>query len=405
MNNQELKKVYITANGCNRRLLDAKRLTDYFKKNQYQIVKHPKDADYILFFATALNDVRIKESWEFVERLKKHAGELILLGCLQEAVPSEFKEKWKGRHLRIKDMNKIDEFFPEFKHHYKEIAFSNKTFPIHGIYKGVYPKICFRRIFDYIKKPYRILDKIQSIVHKEKQENFNTTFIWLSQGCPNKCSFCAERKTVGDLISRPIEEIAQEYSNLIKDGKTDFELIGDDVGSYGIDIGTDLPALIKRLNEVDKGENIRWVIKHLHPKFIIKYRKEILTLAQTGKTSEIICSFQSGSNRILELMNRNHTIEEIIDTLKMFRQEMPEIKLATNIIVGFPSETEEEFQKTLDVFNSIYFDRVHLLKYFEAEGSDSSLIPDKVDDTIINKRIKKAKKFFRTKKIYCQSRD
>jgi tRNA A37 methylthiotransferase MiaB len=89
----------------------------------------------------------------------------------------------------------------------------------------------------------------------------------------------------------------------------------------------------------------------------------------------------------------------------MFRNEMPHIKLATNIIVGFPSETEEEFQMTLDVFNTIPFDRVHLLHYFEAEGSDSSKIQEKVDNKIIRKRINKAKKFFRKNGIYCQSRD
>jgi tRNA A37 methylthiotransferase MiaB len=104
-------------------------------------------------------------------------------------------------------------------------------------------------------------------------------------------------------------------------------------------------------------------------------------------------------------MNRNHTIEEIIETLLMFRKEMPKIKLATNIIVGFPSETEEEFQMTLDVFHTIPFDRVHLLQYFEAEGSDSSIIQEKIEPKVIRKRINKAKKFFRKKGIYCQSRD
>lgn len=397
--------VFISANGCNRRLLDARRLSEYFRKNDYQLLKHPKDANYIFFFASALNNVRIEESWDIIERLKKYDGELIVLGCLQEAVPSEFMQRWKGRHLRIKELHKIDDFFPDFTEKYKDIAFSNIPFPFKGMYNGVYPKICFSRIWNYIKSPQRFLDKFQSIIHKENQENFNTTFIWLSQGCPNKCSFCAERKTVGDLQSRSIDNIATEYQQLIDKGIRNFELIGDDVGSYGIDIDTDLPALIKRLSEIDAEKNVHWVIKHLHPKFIIKYKHDILWLATSGKVSEIICSFQSGSNRILELMNRNHTIEEIIETLLMYRKEMPNIKLATNIIVGFPSETEEEFQMTLDVFNTIPFDRVHLLHYYEAEGSDSSKIQEKVDNKIIRKRINKAKKFFRKKGIYCQSRD
>ncbi len=400
-----LNKVFITVNGCNRRLLDAKRLKDYFTENSFRVVEHPRMADYILFFASALNDVRIHESWDIIQRLQKYDGELIILGCLQEAVPAEFEKKWSGRHLRIKDMNRIDTFFPHIQTPYKNIPYSHIPFPLQGIYKGIYPKICLKRIVAYLKKPSRITDKLQSYIHRNKRENYDTCFIWVSQGCTNKCSFCAERKTVGDLISRPVEDIAMEYRRHLEKGMRRFELIGDDVGSYGTDAESNFPELINRLSEIDKDYDVHWVIKHLHPKFIIKYRDAILALAHAQKLTEIICCFQSGSNRILELMNRNHSIEDIIETLQIFKEKLPNIRLATNIIVGFPSETEEEFEMTLAVFDKVPFTRVHLLKYFESEGADSSLIPDKIDDAVINKRIKKAKKFFRNKRIYCQSRD
>jgi tRNA A37 methylthiotransferase MiaB len=196
-----------------------------------------------------------------------------------------------------------------------------------------------------------------------------------------------------------------EYRRLLGEGKRNFEFIGDDVGSYGLDLGITLPFLIRQLNEADKAYQVNWVIKHLHPKFIIKYKKELIETAGTGKIKELICCFQSGSNRLLRLMKRQHTIEEVTDTLTEFRKVLPDIKLATNIIIGFPTETAEDFLKTLHVFDEVYFDRVHMIKYYDAEGSDSFAIAPKVSDVEIARRIRLGKKFFKKRGIYFQTRD
>jgi threonylcarbamoyladenosine tRNA methylthiotransferase CDKAL1 len=192
---------------------------------------------------------------------------------------------------------------------------------------------------------------------------------------------------------------------MLDQGRRNFEFIGDDVGSYGLDIKSSFPELIAELGRRDAGYNVHWVIKHLHPKFIIKYQDDLIELARSGKVKEIICCFQTGSNRLLDLMNRQHTIEEVITTLKRFRQALPDIKLATNIIVGFPTETDEEFDQTLAVFDDVYFDRVHMIKYYDAEGSDSHEINPKVSDESIARRIKRAKKFLKKRDIYFQTRD
>ena len=107
------KQVYITSNGCNRRLLDADRVNRYFLLNGWKVTESPRDADFNLFFASALNRVRIDESFDIIERLTKFSGETIVLGCLMEVAPTEFRERWTGRALAVKDMNEIDSFFPE----------------------------------------------------------------------------------------------------------------------------------------------------------------------------------------------------------------------------------------------------------------------------------------------------
>ncbi len=407
MTNPDYKKkqVYITCNGCNRRLLDADRVKRYFIANGWEVSASPKNADYCIFFASALNRVRIDESFDIIERLKKFPGEKLVLGCLMEVAPKEFNSRWKGGSLAVKDMNEIDSFFPDFTIKYKNIPLGNTPLIAKNIYKTISPQVFLKQRISMAMSPNRVADKMYSYIHRKKAENYQTAFIWVSAGCPNNCSFCAERKVVGKPISRPLNEIVDEYKKLIAEGMRNFEFIGDDVGSYGLDINTTLPELFARLNNEDRHIKVNWVLKHLHPKFIVKYKNDLIEIARAGKITEIICCFQSGSNRLLALMNRQHTIEEVIVTLKEFRQALPEIKLATNIIVGFPTETDEEFNQTLQVFDEVYFDRVHMIKYYDAEGSDSHTIEPKVSDESIARRIKSAKKFLKQRDIYFQTRD
>jgi tRNA A37 methylthiotransferase MiaB len=398
-------QVYISSNGCNRRLLDAQRLKSYFILNGCTIVDNPLNANYIFFFASALNKVRIDESFEILGKLKKYKGEIIVLGCLMDVAPTDFSDFWKGKSLPVRDMNKIDDFFPGFKISYKDVPTSNIPVPSVNIYKTISPSLFLKNSLVTLLSPVRMGDKIYNYRHREKREDYGFTYIWVSSGCPNKCAFCAERKVVGTGISRPLEEIVAEYKQLLLEGKRNFEFIGDDVGSYGLDINLDLPHLLNKLNETDKDYKVNWVIKHLHPKFIIKYKDALTEIAQNEKIKEIICCFQSGNNRILELMNRQHTIEQVIEVLSEFRNILPHLKLATNIIVGFPTETDSDFEDTLIVFDRVFFDRVHMIRYYDAEGSDSHLFEPKVSDADILKRIKKAKVFLKQRKIYFQTRD
>ena len=406
MNSESVSiKAYISCNGCNRRLLDSQRLRQYLLANHCKIVNKPDTADYIFFFASALNKVRIDESLDIIKRLKKYRGEIIVLGCLMEVAPSSFSKYWKGKALAVKDMDRIDEYFPSFTIPYKNIPVQNHPIPNPNIYKTISPAVFVKQGISSLLSPVWVTDKIYKQIHKEQKEDYNTTFIWVGKGCPNLCSFCAERKVVGMPESRPVAEIIKEYKNLLAEGRRTFEFIGDDVGSYGIDIGSNFGELVNALNEADKGLSVRWVIKHLHPKFIIKYKDALIEIAGKGKISEIICCFQSGSNRLLELMNRQHTIEEVVNVLSEFRKVLPDIKFATNIIVGFPTETDQDFTETLQVFDRVYFDRVHMIKYYDAEGSDSNTIFPKISDKVIAQRIKLAKGFFKKRHIFYQTRD
>ncbi len=402
---QEIKSVFITTNGCNRRLLDAARLIQYFRLNGWQIAESSDTADYIFLFASSLNRIRVDESIRLIEDFARQKGELIVLGCLPAAAPTLFRKRFGGKALTIKDLNLIDTYFPDFRVPYREVPECNEPLQKNLLYKGIRMKVFMHRILLYLQNPKMVFGRIYALWNREKEESNDTTFIWVSRGCPNECAFCSERRAVGNLISRSVDSILTEYRALLQQGKREFEFIGDDVGSWGIDQQQFLPSLLSALAEADQGLQVKWIIKHLHPKFLIRYRDELIRYTRNGRISEIICSFQSGSNRMLALMNRNHTIEEVIETISAFREASPRLKFATNVIAGFPTETEEEFDMTLEVLKLLRFDRVHLIKYFDAEGTDSYVLEPKVPDRVINARIRRAKKFFRKNKLFYQSRD
>jgi tRNA A37 methylthiotransferase MiaB len=399
------QKVFVTTNGCNRRLLDATRFIEYFRLNNFTISESSKEADFIFLFASSLNNVRVKESLLLIDEYSKQKGELIVLGCLPAAAPTLFKKKFSGKALTIKNIDQIDDFFPECTIKYRDVPEKNVPLNKNKLYNGTRAKMFFHRMHLYMSSPILIKDKIYALLNKRKEENNDTCFLWVSKGCPNKCAFCSERRAVGDLISRPISSILIEYRQLLNEGKREFELIGDDVGSYGTDMDTSLPKLLNEMSLIDNGFEVKWIIKHLHPKFLIRYKNDLIKYTLDNKITEIICSFQSGSNRILGLMNRNHTIEEVIDTISYFREINPKLKFATNVIAGFPTETDEEFDKTLDVLKLLNFDRVHLIKYYDAEGTDSFSFETKIENSVIDARIRKAKKFFKSNNIFYQSRD
>jgi tRNA A37 methylthiotransferase MiaB len=399
------ESVFVTTNGCNRRLLDASRLIEYFRLNGFRIAENAREADHIFLFASSLNRIRVEESMQLIEDLSRQKGELIVLGCLPAAAPTLFRKKFHGKALTIRDLNDIDTFFADIQVPFREVPERNDPLAKHELYKGIKLKMFFHRLHLYMSSPKMVADRIYALINKEKEESNDTCFIWVSRGCPNQCAFCSERKAVGDLISRPAAEIVAEYSKLLNLGKREFEFIGDDVGSWGIDSNSTLPYLLEQLSLADEGIKVKWVIKHLHPKFLIKYRDDLIKYTLNGKVTEIICSFQTGSNRLLGLMNRNHTIEEVIQTISDFRAANPNLKFATNVIAGFPTETEEEFDQTLEVLKLLNFDRVHLIKYFDAEGTDSYTLEPKVSNEVIDARIKRAKKYFKQHRLFYQSRD
>ncbi len=214
---------------------------------------------------------------------------------------------------------------------------------------------------------------------------FYYSYLKIADGCSNGCSYCTIPKIRGKFVSEPMEKVIQEAKWLSENSVTEIIVIAQDTSRYGLDLYKEkkLPELIR---ELDKTEFIKWIrIHYLYPEAITD---ELLTEIKNSK--KVLPYFdipiQHINNRILSLMNRKTTKEEIISLLKKIKKMMPQSVIRTSLISGFPSETEEEHKELVEFVKESYFDRLGVFPYSTEEGTKASKIKGKLSKKIKNAR-------------------
>jgi tRNA-2-methylthio-N6-dimethylallyladenosine synthase len=195
---------------------------------------------------------------------------------------------------------------------------------------------------------------------------------------------------VGRLRSKPVEVCVGEYRRLLADGCRRFTILADNVGAYGLDIGTTFSELIDALSAASGETEVQWFISQLHPRWLLTHRPAMLKVAREGRLRELLCAIQSGSDRILALMNRHHRIEETVEALSELRAIRPDLRLDTEVIIGFPGESEDDFGATLEAVRRIRFDHVALFPYYDGQGTAASRMDGKVGADTIGRRLARA---------------
>jgi len=400
-----MKKAFLYVSACERRELDAKRIEKYLIRNNYLIVTHPKDADIIVFIACAVLDRPTKISLEKIKEFQKYDAELIVGGCLPAIEPEKLRAVFKGKTIPVEDLNnnpdKLDEIFRGIKIPFREIEDSNILFQntdrskpmetlktilkntrIHDFYYA-FRYYVFKKIFGEHVILYRLL---------LKESSFQIRTSW---GCTGKCSYCAINKAVGKLKSKTIEECIKEFKKGLKKGYKHFILTADNIGAYGLDIGTSFPELLDALTLIPGEHDI--TVLNLHPAWLVRYIDDIEKIVKRNKILNIDIPIQSGSNRILRLMNRYSNIEKIKEACLRLKKANTRLILGTDCIIGFPTETLDELRKTLDLLVEIGFHVGTAIKYSQKTGTKAEEIKPALTKKEINKRFKFAKKYLRKK--------
>jgi tRNA-2-methylthio-N6-dimethylallyladenosine synthase len=335
---ENMRKVHIKTWGCQMNEHDSERIAGVLSENGYQLTEDIKDANLVILNTCSVRDKAEHKFFSEVGRirdLKKEKPDLLIGvgGCIAQQKGKEITKRTQG----------ID------------IVFGTRS--IHEI----------PRLLDVLseksKHPVNVAEyKINTVSYPALRKNGVKAWVSIMYGCDNFCTYCVVPYTRGREESRPKEEILKEVQNLANQSFKEITLLGQNVNSYE----TDFPTLLRYIHSVDGIERIRFMTSH--PKDLSD--ELINAMAELPKVcNHLHLPLQSGSDRILKLMNRGYTYSEYKRKIDNIRDKMPGIGITTDIIVGFPGETEDDLNITLDVLRDVEYDNIYAFKYSKRQDT------------------------------------
>ena len=350
-------KVYIETYGCTFNQADSQIIAGVLKENEIDIIDNIEDADVII-----INTCYVKLPTENkvvykIQQLQKNFPDkkIIVGGCMVEIDPEKLEKigpncSWIGPH----QLNKSAEIV-------------NATYCGDVIRESGFSKESKVGVPKFVE---------DGLIH----------IIQICEGCLGACTFCCTRFARGPLNSYPISDIVGEARKAIENGACEIQLTAQDTAAFGRDSGEKLSDLIKEVANLEGDFRVR--VGMMHPKNILNDVDEIIDAIKHPKVYDFIhLPIQSGSDKVLSDMRRGHTVEQYTDIVSKFKSEIPDITLATDIIVGYPTESDEDFDLTVDLLEKIKPSLIHLSKYQHRKGAISSSLQE-VPPEVMKKRSK-----------------
>lgn len=354
-------KIFIINEGtCTRVKLYGMDVTNLFKLNNWEVVDKKEDADYIAINTCSfLNSKAMyflnKTRKLYEEKTKKQ--KLMIIGCLGGTNKEDILNIGKDIIIFKRDLTEIKDYFK-----FKKVPETKST--------SVEDKLTFKKQILYLFNKYILRSK--HIEYRLKRNK--VCYLQISTGCQGKCSYCSE-KFITKLKSRPVEDIIDAINDGIKRGYRLFGLNSDDASAYGKDLNTNLEALLKEVVKIK--EDINFSIPEFNPQGLTD---NVVELLKDKKFLYITCPIQSGSNKTLKNMKRPYTIEHALKQLKKVKHNNKNLMINTHVIVGFPGETEEDFNETIKALETGLFDRVKVFMYNERPNTEALKINPKISE-------------------------
>jgi MiaB/RimO family radical SAM methylthiotransferase len=368
-----MKGFSIADNACGRRLEETEMVRKFLLTNGWTECCNYRQADLIIFFACGYNHSVISDMLTRINKtrgLMKNGAELIVGGCLSITDRKRLKEVFNEKPISPGDFSALNSL-PDIK---IKIEAFRESYSSNGIRLGANHADQKNVKRGFLKK---LVSRCKVGLPGER------VAVFLSSGCLRQCSYCAIRFATGRLKSKPLDAVMRQFKENLKLGHKQFEFYGDCLGDYGLDIGTDLGELLDRVLSMDGDFSIG--IHDLHPSMFIKYFEKIVVLCRAKAVHRLCVPLQSGNERILKLMRRpcdTNDLREKLLEIKKFKK----VFMETSIIVGFPTETEEEFRDTVDFLKDIGFDNVFVHFYSDMPNTESSKMAGKIDkNTMLNR--------------------
>jgi len=320
-------KIFVKTFGCVFNKRDSENIKGVLSNNDFEIVNTEEKADIIIVNSCGVKDQTQSKIIFYIESLNKP---VYLGGCLPKILDLKNLKNVKG----VFDPNTIMDLPKQINEEIKE-NFSS--------------------------------DKINKLKLPVQQDNKDLLIIPISEGCLGDCHYCGTKFARGKLVSYPINDIINSINNF-KGQRVN--LTSQDSGCYGFDIETNLACLLKELVKLEGDFIIR--VGMMNPEHILTFLDDFIEVFKNEKFMRFLhIPVQSGSNKVLKEMNRNYTIEQFKKLVNKLRKEIPDLHIATDIIIGYPTENEEDFLETKKLLEEMEFEVVNLSKYTARPGTFS----------------------------------
>ncbi len=360
-----MKKFYLKVFGCQMNINDAQKIKGILKSENYEETLSEEEADLILINTCTIREKPDNKVFSYLGELKKIKEKnknlkIGVCGCLAQRVGEEIY--FRAPHV--------------------DILFG--TLNIHSL-----PKL-----LEEANKGNKAIEIIEELDKNEIElENYPTVrdnpyiaYVTIIRGCDKNCTYCVVPKTRGRERSRLPEYILKEVEALVKDGVKEIHLLGQNVTAYGKDIDYPFYRLLKDIAYIDGVERIRFTTGHP----IDLTDKVIEAIGELDKVvNHIHLPFQSGSNKILKLMDRNYTKEYYLNRVNLLKEVKKDMSFSADVIVGFPYETDEDFEETLDLIEKVEFEQLFSFKYSKRPNTIAFDIKEEVPDDIKTQRMTK----------------
>ncbi|MGC2048321.1 MAG: 30S ribosomal protein S12 methylthiotransferase RimO [Gallionella sp.] len=349
--------------GCPKATVDSEHILTRLRAEGYLISKSYQDADLVVVNTCGFIDSAVEESLDAIGEALAENGKVIVTGCLgakgdvvKQAHPSVLAVT--GPHATDEVMGAVHAHLPRLHDPYTDLV------PPQGI---------------------RLTPK-------------HYAYVKISEGCNHRCTFCIIPSLRGDLVSRPVGDVMEEARRLVNAGVKELLVISQDTSAYGVDIkyrtgfwgGKPLKSrmteLVSAMGELGQSGEKVWV--RLHYVYPYPHVDEVIPLMAERKILPYLdIPFQHANQRILKLMKRPASSENVLARIKQWREICPDITLRSTFIVGFPGETEEEFEELLDFLEEAQLDRVGAFAYSPVEGAMANALPDHIPPEIQQERL------------------
>ena len=351
-------KVGFVSLGCPKALVDSERILTQLKVEGYDLVPSYDDADVVVVNTCGFIDSAVAESLDTIGEALAENGKVIVTGCLGKRA-----DLIRQAHPGVLSISGPQD--------YQSV--------MEAVHTALPPK----------HDPF--LDLLPDYGLKLTPHHF--AYLKISEGCNHRCSFCIIPSMRGDLVSRPVDEVLREAEKLVRGGVKELLVVSQDTSAYGVDVKyapklwrtgmyeTRMKALCEGLSELGVWTRLHYVYPYPHV-------DDMIPLMADGKILPYLdIPFQHASPRILKLMKRPGAVDKTLERIHRWREICPELTIRSTFIVGFPGETEDEFEQLLDFLDEAQLDRVGAFAYSPVTGAKANDLPDPVAEEVKQERL------------------